>query len=44
MRLLVALAAFPFWKSLRDAGCGEQEAADEVDALVRQQLERAGIR
>ena len=43
VRLLVALVDFPFWKSLRDAGFGEQEAKDEVGALVRQQLEREGI-
>jgi AcrR family transcriptional regulator len=44
VRLLVALLDFPFWRSLRDAGFDEQEATQEVWALVRQQLGHEGIR
>jgi AcrR family transcriptional regulator len=38
MKMLTALLDFPFWKSLRDAGFSEEEAADQVVDLMREQL------
>lgn len=43
VRVVAALVDFPVWQSLRDAGLGEGEAADQILALVRAHLMREGI-
>lgn len=41
--VLVALVDFPFWKSLRDAGLSDVQAADTIVELVQDQLAKAGV-
>lgn len=41
--VLAALIDFPFWRSLRDAGLSEAMAADQISALVRDQLDKERI-
>ena len=43
MRVVAALLDFPVWKSLREAGLDEGEAADQILDLVRHRLAREGM-
>lgn len=44
LSLVAVLIDFPFWRSLRDAGLSDAEAADQILDLVRDQLAKEDVR